>query len=174
MMPDRIRTAILPLLFGLAGLLGACGDGSQVRIAPIALDADSYCSLDGMALLDYPGPKAQIHYVQGEPELFCDTVEMFSVYLHLASQRPIRAIYVQDMARNDWQQPKDAWIEARSAYYVAGSRQHGSMGPTFASFASKAEAAAFAAREGGKVVTFEQVTPDQVRLDGGVLKDRGM
>jgi copper chaperone NosL len=48
------------------------------------------------------------------------------------------------------------------------------MGPTLASFAQEPDAIAFAGREGGKVLAFDQVTLDQVTLDGGVVKDRSM
>ncbi|AMN47783.1 NosL [Steroidobacter denitrificans] len=168
------RHALLVLILAVSSLLAACGNGSQADRGPVTITADSYCSLDGMALADYPGPKAQIHYAQGEPDLFCDTVEMFSIYLQPERQRPIVAMYVHDMARNDWDHPTGDWIDARTAYYVAGSRRRGSMGPTFASFARQSDAAAFAAREGGKVLAFDEITPEQVILDGGVLKDRAM
>jgi copper chaperone NosL len=78
------------------------------------------------------------------------------------------------MARNDWDHPASNWIDARSAYYVIGSKRRGSMGPTLASFAQQSDAAAFAGKEGGKVLAFDQITLDQVTLDGGVLKDRAM
>lgn len=156
------------------GLLAACVDGRSASNGPITITDDSYCSLDGMALGDYPGPKAQIHYAQGAPELFCDTVEMFSIYLMSGQERPVVALYVQDMARNDWDHPTDHWIDARSAYYVIGSKRRGSMGPTLASFAREPDAVAFAGKEGGKVLAFDQITFDQVTLDGGVVKDRSM
>ena len=53
-------------------------------------------------------------------------------------------IYVQDMARADWERPRGHWIDATAAFYVKGSRKHGSMGPTLASFAQEADARAFA------------------------------
>lgn len=171
MLMKSVRLALV--LIG-GGLLAACNEELPASSGPITITRDSYCSLDGMALGDYPGPKAQIHYAQGAPELFCDTVEMFSMYLQSVQQRPIAAIYVHDMARNDWDHPAGNWIEAKSAFYVVGSKRRGSMGPTLASFARESDAAEFADREGGKVFAFDQITLDQVTLDGGVLKDRGM
>jgi copper chaperone NosL len=158
----------------VCGMLAACEDSSDASTSPLTITGKSFCSLDGMALADYPGPKAQIHYAQGEPELFCDTVEMLSIVLQSAEQRPVVAMFVHDMARNDWDHPASNWIDARSAYYVIGSKRRGSMGPTLASFAQQADAAAFAGKEGGKVLAFNQITLDQVTLDGGVLKDRAM
>jgi copper chaperone NosL len=169
-----LHSVRLALLIVCGGMLAACEDVSHANAGPITITGDSFCSLDGMTLADYPGPKAQIHYAQGEPELFCDTVEMVSIYLQSAKQRPVVAMFVHDMARNDWDHPASNWIDARSAYYVIGSKRRGSMGPTLASFAQQSDAAAFAGKEGGKVLAFDQITLDQVTLDGGVLKDRAM
>jgi copper chaperone NosL len=169
-----LHPARFALVFLCCSLLPACEDVSQDNTGPITITGESICSLDGMTLADYPGPKAQIHYAQDEPELFCDTVEMLSIYLQSGRQRPVVAIYVHDMARNDWEHPVGNWIDARSAYYVLGSKRRGSMGPTLASFAQQADAAAFAGKEGGEVLAFDQITLDQVTLDGGVLKDRAM
>lgn len=154
-----------------AGLLAGCSKSETAAAQPVELTRDAVCSLDGMTLMDYPGPKAQIHYESGEPDLFCDTVEMFSIYLKPEQQRRVRAVFVQDMAQADWNAPAGHWIDARAAFYVAGSKARGSMGPTLASFAREEDARAFAARQGGKVLPFEQVTPDMAVLDGGVLKD---
>lgn len=164
----------LALVLACGSLLAACSDRQQTGAAPLVIGSGSYCSLDGMSLADYPGPKAQIHYAQGEPELFCDTVEMFSTYLQSGLERPVTAIYVHDMARNDWDQPAGDWVDARTAFYVVGSKRRGSMGSTLASFAQRSDAAAFAGKEGGEVFAFGQITLDQVTLDGGVLKDRAM
>lgn len=167
----------LPLAIALAGFiaLSGCERDLPATIKPADITRDTACVMDGMTVADYPGPKAQIFYDQkAEPDFFCDTVEMFSIYLHPEQQRKIRAVYVQDMAKADWKNPKDHWIDARHAFYVAGSKMFGSMGPTFASFASEADAQAFAAREGGKVYRFDQVTPEMAELDGGVVKDHQM
>lgn len=164
-------------MLALAGLvmLAGCGKSEQVAtVQPLEISRDTACSLDGMILSDFPGPKAQILYEQGNPDFFCDTVEMFSIYLRPEQQRRIRAVFVQDMAKADWNDPRGNWIDARSAVYVIGSKRLGSMGPTLASFANEAAAKDFAAKEGGKVYRFEQVTPDMVVLDGGVVKDQKM
>ena len=125
-----------------------------------------------MLLADYPGPKAQIHYAgQDAPDFFCDTVEMFNVYLQPEQIREVRAVFVQDMSKAAWEQPRGHWIDARAAFFVIGSRQHGSMGPTVASFATEADARTFAAAHGGDVLPFAGVTAEKVRLDGGALHD---
>lgn len=160
-------------LLAFAGLLVGCDNGTDAASSvPLEITGDTHCSLDGMTLADYPGPKAQIHYAQGDPDFFCDTVEMFSMYFHPEEQRQVTAVWVQDMGQNDWDAPRGHWIDARAAFYVVGSKRRGSMGPTFASFAREADARAFAEQEGGQVLRFDEVTPDMATLDGGVLKDR--
>jgi copper chaperone NosL len=158
----------------LAALALGCARNEPAAGKPVEISRDTACSLDGMTLADYPGPKAQIHYEQGNPDFFCDTLELFSVYLRPEQQKRVRAVFVQDMGQTDWTSPTGHWIDARSAFYVAGSKRRGSMGPTLASFGREDDAKSFAAKEGGKVYRFDQVTPDMAALDGGVLKDQRM
>lgn len=142
---------------------------------PYTIESGTTCALDGMLLMDYPGPKAQIHFAgQSTPDFFCDTVEMFNVLLNPEQIREVKAVYVQDMGIADWITPKDAWIDARTAFYVSGSRKAGSMGTTFASFAKQSDAEAFVVSFGGEVLTFDQFKADMARLDGGALHDTRM
>lgn len=166
----------LILAAALACLLAACQDHSaSASLAAVEVDRSTACSLDGMLLADYSGPKAQIHYEgAAAPDFFCDTVEMFSVYLNPEQARKVKAVFVQDMAKTDWDNPSDHWIDARSAFYVQGSKRLGSMGPTFASFAREEDAKKFAAENGGKVLPFAEVTPAMAALDGGALHDQKM
>lgn len=141
---------------------------------PIEIDRSTSCSLDGMILMDYPGPKAQIHYDSGEPDFFCDTMEMFSIYLRPEQKKRVAGIYTQDMGKTPWDKPTGNWIDAKSAYYVYGSKKLGAMGPTIAAFARSEDAEAFAKEFGGKVLRFEQVTLDMAALDGGAQHDERM
>jgi copper chaperone NosL len=86
----------------------------------------------------------------------------------------VTALFVQDMGKTDWDKPVGSWIDAKKAFYVLGSKRLGSMGPTAASFSSQADAQAFAAQHGGKVLKFDEVTPDMANLDGGALHDQTM
>lgn len=166
--PSRI--AALALLAALA----ACQQAATVSAA-IDANGDTACALDGMTLSDFPGPKAQVFFGnKATPDYFCDTIEMFATWLKPEQRKLVTALYVQDMAHADWRHPTGHWIDARSAFYVAGSRARGSMGPTLASFATESDAREFARREGGTLYRFDQVTPDMVVLDGGVIKDRAM
>jgi copper chaperone NosL len=159
----------------LVAALAACQGPASGPAVTVEIDPSTACSLDGMLLADYPGPKAQIHY-EGtpQPEFFCDTVEMFSVYLSPEQARKVKGVFVQDMAQTPWEAPVGHWIDARTAFYVQGSKLHGSMGPTFGSFAREEDARKFAAEHGGKVLRFTEVTPAMAALDGGALHDQRM
>jgi copper chaperone NosL len=155
--------------------LSACGEKQAQGVAPVEIDASTTCDLDGMLLADYPGPKAQIHYAgEAKPTFYCDTVEMFHVLLKPEQLKPIRAVLVQDMGQANWEQPRGHWFDARTGIYVLGSKRHGSMGPTVASFTQEADAKKFAADNGGRVLRFAEVTLAMVDLSGGALHDSKM
>ncbi len=158
-----------------AVLLAACGQQAAQNTAAIEITRETACSLDGMTLADYPGPKAQIHFAtQPAPEYFCDLMEMFDIYLKPEQARKVTALYVQDMGKTSWEAPKGEWIDAKTAFYVVGSQKMGSMGPTFGSFAKENDAKEFIRANGGKVYKFGEITPDMAALDGGALHDQHM
>lgn len=157
----------------LIAALAACSQAA-LQAKPQEPTSDTACALDGMVLQDFPGPKAQIHYAEGKPEFFCDLMELFTVVLAPEQKRVMAGLFVQDMAKTAWEHPEGHWIDAKSALYVIGSRKQGSMGPTLASFASKQDADAFAAKEGGKVLRFDEITVAMVSLKGGTDHDMQM
>lgn len=176
--PNRRR-----LLCGCAGIvglgllaLGGCGRNDDATpSAPLEIEAQTSCSLDGMLLADFPGPKGQIHYTQDkEVHWFCDTLELLATLLAPEQVRPVKAAWVQDMSQTDWEHPRGHWIDARQAWYVLGSKRRGSMGPTAASFASEAAARQFVSAHGGNVLRYADIKPAMVDLSGGALHDGRM
>jgi copper chaperone NosL len=101
----------------------------------------------------------------------CDTVEMFNALLRPEQVRKVLAVYVQDMGKANWDQPRGHWIDARTAIYVHGSKRRGSMGPTIASFAQESDATKFTEQWGGKLLRYAEVKPDMADLSGGALHD---
>lgn len=170
---SRNRIAHRLTALAMLVLLSACSK-ELAKVLPQDPDQDTVCSLDGMVLNDYPGPKAQILFAEGAPEFFCDLMELFATLLAPEQQRPIAGMFVQDMGKAAWEKPSGHWVDARSALYVVGSRKAGSMGPTFGSFASMQDAEAFVQKEGGKILRFEQITPQMVNLDTGAPHDNRM
>ena len=169
----RTFTGALVLMLA-AVAFAACSKPAAPPVTPQEITASTSCSLDGMTLADFPGPKGQIHYAAGSPDFFCDTMEMFSIYLQPEQKKRITGIFTQDMGKTDWEKPQSNWIDARQAFYVLGSKKTGSMGPTLAAFNSQKDAESFAKSFGGKVLRFEQVTSDMVNLTGGVIHDKDM
>jgi len=174
--PKFFRSLLALAVLGSALALSGCDKAVEsASIAPVEIDRSTSCELDGMLLADYPGPKAQIHYDgQAQPAFFCDTTELLNTLLAGEQVRAIRAVYVQDMAQADWDHPEGHWTDARSAFYVFGSKRHGSMGPTIGSFAQEADATKFATEHGGKVLRFADIKADMVDLTGSALHDTKM
>ncbi len=174
MMNNKLNRRALLLLAAVA--LTGCGRKNEDK-PPVALeiDARTTCDLDGMLLADYPGPKAQIHYVGvAAPTFFCDTVELFNTLLRPEQVRAVKAVFVQDMGKADWEQPRGHWMDAKTGLYVLGSKRHGSMGPTIASFSQEADAQAFIQQWGGKLLRYAEIKPEMVDLSGGALHDSRM
>ena len=113
----------LTLSFAFATTLTACNK-PVTPAAPQEITAGTSCSLDGMTLADFPGPKAQIQYATGNPDYFCDTMEMFSIYLQPEQKKRITGIFTQDMGKTSWEKPQGHWIDAKQAFYIPVSYTH--------------------------------------------------
>ena len=177
--PQHDRRQLMMGLMALAALpmLGACDKESKkaASVAPVEISQDTACELDGMLLTDYPGPKGQIHYAgEDRPWFYCDTIEVLNTLLLPEQIRKVNAVYVQDMGRADWDNPKGAWIDARTALYVQGSKRKGSMGETLATFSSEEDAQKFIAEYGGKLLRMSEITPEMIDLRGGSGLDNSM
>jgi copper chaperone NosL len=163
-------------LASVAALMGCSEPAGGIKaLTPVEIGSATTCELDGMLLADYPGPKAQIFYAGAdEPIFMCDTVEMFNTLLQPEQVRKVAAVYVQDMGKADWDQPRGNWIDATKGFYVLGTKRRGSMGPTIASFSLEADAQTFMAKWGGKLLSYAEVTPNMADLSGGALNDTRM
>lgn len=173
--PARLRAPSIKTLCGavLLTLLGACNHAVP-QAMPQEPGKDTACVLDGMLLMEFPGPKGQIHYAEGKPDFFCDLMELFTTLRTPEQKRAVAGAYVQDMGKTDWAHPKGNWIPAKTAFFVIGSKLHGSMGPTLGAFSSAEDANKFIQQNGGNLLRFEQVTPEMADLSGGVMHDSGM
>ncbi len=93
-------------LFLLVSLLAACNNKPTETAGAEEITAATSCSLDGMTLAEFPGPKGQIQYASGKPDFFCDTMELLSIYLQPEQKKRITGIYTQDMGKTDWEKLK--------------------------------------------------------------------
>lgn len=168
---ERARFAILAwLLLALFSLLlSACGN-SPAPAAQAAVDihkGDS-CAVCGMYIDAGPGPRGEA-WVQDykAPLKFGSTRDFFAYVLDPENQTRLQQLLVQDSAAINWQHPSNAaatFVDARSAWYVAWQPLIGVMGPTFASFATRADAETFVRAQGGEILAFSAVTPEMTSL----------
>jgi copper chaperone NosL len=157
-----VTTRILCGVFALVLLAGCNQNAATVAMPPpVTLNADAMGVFCGMNLLEHPGPKGQI-ITAGRLDPFWFTSVRDTVAFTLMPEQPrdIKAIYVSDMARAArWDEPGPAnWIDAHKAFFVIESRRRGGMGAAEAvPFGDSAAAAAFAADNGGRVVSFADI-----------------
>jgi copper chaperone NosL len=154
----RIVFAFIAIMF-----LSGCNEEAANTVAPppVALTSDAMGVFCGMNLLEHPGPKGQIITSSRIDPFWFTSVRDTVAFTRMPDQpRDIRAIYVSDMARApSWDDPGATnWIDARNAFFVIESRRQGGMGAAEAvPFGNREAAGAFAAANGGKVVTFDQI-----------------
>jgi nitrous oxide reductase accessory protein NosL len=129
-----------------------------VIVEPV--DNKDRCPICGMYPARYPRHKCQI-LIQGDEKYhFCSTQCLFELLGHPRKYVkkdvvPLR-IWVIDF-------PAGAWISGKTAYYVVGSGKLGPMGYEAIAFDKKKAASDFARKEGGKVLTFAQVSIDAIK-----------
>lgn len=137
--------------------LAACKEDETAGLPPAVAMTEAalghYCQMN---LTEHPGPKGQIHLAGMQAPLFFSQVRDAIAYQRMPEQsHAIAAIYVSDMGvAPSWESPGASnWIPAAEAHFVIGSRAVGGMGaPEAVPFADPADAAAFAAEHGGRVV----------------------
>jgi len=151
------------LLLLLAGvMLAGCGKSDETTppLPPVAIESGDECHVCGMIIANFPGPKGEA-FVRGRetPLKFCSTRDLFSYLLQPDSMTIVTQVYVHDMSAADWKHPvESAFVDARSAWYVAGVSLKSAMGPTLMSFKSREDAQAFSEKHGGRLLRFEDIT----------------
>jgi copper chaperone NosL len=142
-------------------LLASCDQNApqQRERLPVSIEAGDECHLCGMIISRFPGPKGEAFTRHNEKALmFCSTVDLFSWLLQPDVTGQVEAVYVHDMGQTSWEHPQDdAFIDARQAWYVAGSDRRGAMGPALAAFAEQHAAAEFARQHGGRVIAYRDI-----------------
>ncbi|MFE8071801.1 nitrous oxide reductase accessory protein NosL [Marinobacteraceae bacterium S3BR75-40.1] len=162
----RLFATLLVLGFLLAGCDSA-DNRQQVKADPVAFEKGDECHVCGMIIERFPGPKGETISADGKTtHKFCSTRDLMSWLLQPENRDRPMTVYVHDMAKVPWEKTGNQHlIDARKAWYVAGSSRKGAMGPTLASFASKADAEAFAQEYGGEVLAFDAISLDTLRQE---------
>lgn len=155
----RIGTTLL-----MAVWLAACGKEDSEAPPPVAIPAEAIGHFCNMAVAEHSGPKGEI-FLKGrvQPVWFTSARDALAFTMLPEEPKDIRAVYVSDMGRSSsWEHP-EAWVEARQAFFVLGSDRRGGMGrPEAVPFSTRSAAESFAARHGGRVVEFAQLSPDDI------------
>jgi len=145
-------------------LISSCGESKQQQMIhqAVKIETSDECHLCGMMISEFSGPKGEIYRKEeGTVKKFCSTRDMFSYYLDPENKRNVSQLLVHDMSKMPWDKLNDDFfIDAKTAWFVAGSSKTGAMGKTLASFSKKEDATAFAKEYGGKVINFKQITLD--------------
>lgn len=165
-----MRFPLAASLFAAFALLAGCSQQEEVPMpAPFTLDAEAIGRYCGMNVLEHDGPKGQIILTRIPEAIWFSSARDAVAFTMLPDEpKNIAAIYVSDMAvAASWEQPgADNWIDAKTAWFVLGSRQRGGMGTAeTVPFSTEEAAAAFATTNGGKVVRFEDIPLDYVLGD---------
>ena len=160
------RIGVAAILFA-ALLATGCEDKQQADMpAPYALTAEAMGRYCGMDVLEHEGPKGQIILKQiPEPIWFSSARDTLAFTMLPEEPKDIAAIYVSDMGKApSWEQPgPENFIDARTAHYVIGSSLRGGMGVQEAvPFSRQTDADAFAVKNGGRVVEFDDIPHDYI------------
>jgi copper chaperone NosL len=161
--PLQRLITLLVVSFLMSSLLSCSENNQQIMLKKaVTIESSDECHLCGMMIKEFAGPKGELYKKgAGTVEKFCSTRDMFSYYLDPENKRNVAQLFVHDMSKTPWDSPNDSYfIDAKKAWYVAGSQKTGAMGKTLASFAKKEDALAFTEKFGGKVLSFDQITID--------------
>lgn len=126
--------------------------------APQPIVKSERCPVCGMYPANFQKWHAQIVFKDGEHSSFDSAADMFRFLNNMAEYdkkhvaTDIGKIFVPAY-------DKGGWLDAKQAFFVAGSKVKGPMGNDLPAFASKDDAIRFSQKSGGKALSYEQITP---------------
>jgi copper chaperone NosL len=171
-----MRPIGLILTLGVIAALAACGETQDSADLPSAQEptreaVGHYC---GMIVVDHGGPKGQI-FLDGkqDPIWFSSVRDTLTFTMLPEEPKRIVAIYVNDMAKaTNWGQPEPGtWVDARAAFFVAGSDLRGGMGALeTVPFSTREAAENFRSAHGGSIYAFGEI-PERFVLGPDDLQD---
>lgn len=130
-----------------------------------AIAKSERCPVCGMYPANFPKWHAQIIFRDGEHASFDSAAEMFR-FLHNMAKYDKKHVAVDINKIFVPEYNKGKWLDAKQAFFVAGSNAKGPMGNDLPAFASKEEAARFSQQSGGNAFNFEQITPALINEGG--------
>lgn len=161
-----LAAAIVPALLA-ALVIGQPIAASAADLSPQYVQRSTRCPVCGMYPYRTPQWTAQIVFNDQTASSFDSPADMFrfvgNMMLFDKTHKPadIGAIWVADYTTK-------AWVDAKKAFYVLGSKARGPMNePNLPAFASREAADAHVKAEGGKVLAFGDVTREVIKSLAG-------
>jgi len=159
---------------------GAFGDGSTP--AAVSVGDQASCDVCGMIISKHPGPNGQVFYADHDPEehdppFRFDSLQSCAFDHYFKNQDwSVEVFYVTDYSKvgpavfedggqsfvSGYESP-ESFANAESVSYVVDSDVRGAMGPDFVPFSDEADANDFVDRYGGRIVSFEDVSPAMLK-----------
>lgn len=147
-------------------ILAACREEAATKPEPLAMTDEAlgyYCQMN---IAEHSGPVAQIFRAGLDQPIWFSQVRDAIAYTRLPEETAdVIAFYVSDMggSLSGIRHDPITWADAEEARFVIESGQAGGMGaPEAIPFSEPAGAAAFAAANGGRVVTLADIPDDYV------------
>jgi copper chaperone NosL len=144
----------------------------NIVLTPINLNKNHSCVSDGMIIINYNGPKAQIVWKDGSRSFFCEVREAFYESLDKIKNKKIQAFYVQDFSNIEWGSYIDRWVLANKVYYVVDSDKDGAMGLTYVPFSDLNAAENFIKLYNGRLLSYNEINRNTLSNSSNLLKDR--
>jgi|SRR5581483_11993779 len=162
---SKIDYRVAASLLLLAVCLAACG---KQRVAVKADATSGNCPVCGMQVNGADETTAEIYYNDGTKVMFESPGDLLAFYTapgkYKATPSQQDRNNITRIAFKDYQTHQP--IDGRQAAIVYGSRVDGPMGPDFFAFNKRADADAFVAANGGKVVGLSDITPEMAQALG--------
>ena len=155
--------AMLAAFAAFSGVPASAADGADARLAPQYVQRSARCPVCGMYPYRTPQWTAQIVFNDQSASSFDSPVDLFRFLNNMAlfdkQHKPadIGAIWVADYGTK-------AWVDAKKAFYVMGSKALGPMNdPNLPAFATREAADTHVKAQGGKVLVFGDITRELIK-----------
>jgi len=140
--------------------LAGCKGDTETAASPREPEPGNLGFYCRMALSEHQGPKGQILLKGVKDPFWFSSVRDALTYVSqdIVSEREMAGFWVNDMGQGTWEKPAPgSWIDARTAWFVVGSKMSSGMGGGEAvPFKEKSAAAAFAHDHGGRVTDYAE------------------
>lgn len=151
-------------------------------VSPGTITEDMRCPVCGMYPARYPEWHSHIIFRDGSIAAFDGCKDLFTFLLDIKrfdgsrSSEDVAAVFVKDFISGEW-------INAKDAYFVAGSSKTGPMGKELIPFAGHMDAMRFHEKHGGFMTRYSEITQETVKSlsmggmkmqkDGGHMEKHG-